>query len=73
MPDPALALLAVAQLRVRAIRAGITEISVAKGPGFGGPAYVAKLSPVKLPASKLVRLQRLFPGPRSARRRATTA
>jgi hypothetical protein len=52
----------VAHLRVRAIRAGITEISVAKGPGFGGPAYMAKLSPVKLPASKVVRLQRLYKG-----------
>jgi transcription-repair coupling factor (superfamily II helicase) len=62
VPDPALALLAVAHLRVRAIRAGITEISVAKGPGFGGPAYMAKLSPVKLPASKVVRLQRLYKG-----------
>jgi transcription-repair coupling factor (superfamily II helicase) len=62
VPEPAEALLAVAQLRVRAVRAGITEISVAKGPGFGGPAFVAKLSPVKLPASKVVRLQRLYKG-----------
>jgi hypothetical protein len=44
------------------MRAGVTEISVAKGPGFGGPAYLAKVSPVKLPASKLVRLQRLYKG-----------
>jgi transcription-repair coupling factor (superfamily II helicase) len=62
VPDPALALLAVARLRVGALRAGITEVSVAKGPGFGGPAHVAKLSPVKLPASKVVRLQRLYKG-----------
>ncbi|HEX7095314.1 MAG TPA: transcription-repair coupling factor [Acidimicrobiales bacterium] len=62
VPEPAEALLAVARLRVAAMRAGITEISVAKGPGFGGPAYVAKLSPVELPASKTVRLQRLYKG-----------
>jgi transcription-repair coupling factor (superfamily II helicase) len=62
VPEPAAALLAVAQLRVRALRAGISEVSVAKGPGFGGPAFVAKLAPVKLPASKTVRLQRLYKG-----------
>jgi transcription-repair coupling factor (superfamily II helicase) len=62
VPDPAAALLAVARLRVAALRAGITEISVSKGPGFGGPAHVAKLSPVALPASKVVRLQRLYKG-----------
>jgi transcription-repair coupling factor (superfamily II helicase) len=62
VPAPAEALLAVARLRVAALRAGITEISVAKGPGFGGPAYVAKLSPARLPASKTVRLNRLYKG-----------
>jgi transcription-repair coupling factor (superfamily II helicase) len=62
VPAPAEALLAVAQLRAACVRAGITEVSVSKGPGFGGPAFVAKLSPVKLPASKTVRLQRLYKG-----------
>jgi transcription-repair coupling factor (superfamily II helicase) len=62
VPPPAEALLAVARLRVAALRAGITEISVSKGPGFGGPAYVAKLSPAALPASKTVRLNRLYKG-----------
>src|SRR5690606_25389207 len=62
VPEPAEALLAVARLRVAALRAGITEISVTKGPGFGGPAFVAKLSPAALPASKTVRLQRLYKG-----------
>jgi transcription-repair coupling factor (superfamily II helicase) len=62
VPEAAMALLSVAHLRVRALRAGITELSVAKGPGFGGPAYVAKLAPVKLPASKQTRLQRLYKG-----------
>jgi transcription-repair coupling factor (superfamily II helicase) len=62
IPAPADALLAVARLRVVASAAGITEVSVAKGPGFGAPAFTAKLSPVSLPASKTVRLQRLYKG-----------
>jgi transcription-repair coupling factor (superfamily II helicase) len=62
IPAPAEALLAVARLRVVASAAGITEVSVAKGPGFGAPAFTAKLSPVSLPASKTVRLQRLYKG-----------
>jgi transcription-repair coupling factor (superfamily II helicase) len=62
VPPPAEALLSVAQLRAACVRAGITDVSVSKGPGFGGPAFVAKLSPVKLPASKAVRLQRLYKG-----------
>ena len=31
-----------------------------KGPGFGGPDFVARLSPVHLPDSKQVRMERLF-------------
>jgi transcription-repair coupling factor (superfamily II helicase) len=62
VPEAAEALLAVARLRTSCLRAGITEVSVARGPGFGGPAFVAKLSPVRLPASKTVRLQRLYKG-----------
>ncbi|HEV8297209.1 MAG TPA: TRCF domain-containing protein, partial [Acidimicrobiales bacterium] len=62
VPAPADALLAVARLRATCVRAGITDVAVSKGPGFGGPAFVAKLSPVRLPASKVVRLQRLYKG-----------
>ena len=32
---------------------------MARGPGFGGPDYIARLSPVRLKASETIRLQRL--------------
>ena len=38
------------------------EITVTKGPGFGGPDWVARLSPVHLPDSKQVRMNRLYSG-----------
>jgi transcription-repair coupling factor (superfamily II helicase) len=59
VPPPAAALLDVARLRVEADRLGIKEINVARGPGFGGPDYIARLSPVRLKASEAIRLQRL--------------
>jgi transcription-repair coupling factor (superfamily II helicase) len=62
VPAPAGTLLSVARVRAHCRRIGVTELSVAKGPGFGGPAWTVKLSPVVLPASKTVRLQRLYKG-----------
>jgi transcription-repair coupling factor (superfamily II helicase) len=62
VPEPAEKLLAIARVRVECVRLGIQEVSVAKGPGFGGPAWVAKLSPVTLRASKAVRVDRLYKG-----------
>jgi len=59
IPDPAEALMAVGRLRVECVRTGVREISVSKGPGFGGPDHLARLSPVSLPDSMQVRLQRL--------------
>ena len=61
IPEPAQMLLAIAKLRVLALDAGIEEIVAVKGPGFGGPDAVARIRPVALPASKEVRLSRLFP------------
>ena len=61
IPEPAQMLLAIAKLRVLALEAGIEEIVAVKGPGFGGPDAVARIRPVSLPASKEVRLSRLFP------------
>ncbi|MGH9118393.1 MAG: transcription-repair coupling factor [Acidimicrobiales bacterium] len=58
-PDRTAALLDVARLRVEAGRLGIREVNVARGPGFGGPDYIARLSPVRLKASETIRLQRL--------------
>ncbi len=60
VPAAAEALLRVGRLRVECVRTGVREIIVAQGPGFGGPDHVARLSPVNLPDSKQVRLQRLY-------------
>lgn len=61
VPAPAEALLRVGQLRVECVRTGVREIIASKGPGFGGPDFVVRLSPVELPQSKQVRLARLYP------------
>ena len=37
-------------------------MSVTKGPGVGGPDHIARISPVTLPESRQVRLQRLYSG-----------
>ena len=60
IPEPAEALLQVGRLRVECVRTGVREITVTKGPGFGGPDFVARLSPVDLPDSKQVRMERLY-------------
>ncbi|MGQ0617948.1 MAG: transcription-repair coupling factor [Acidimicrobiia bacterium] len=61
VPPSALALLAVAGLRAECVRIGAREVNVAKGPGFGGPAYIVRLSPIELKVSQEVRLKRLVP------------
>jgi len=61
IPEPAQMLLAIAKLRVLALKAGIEEIVAVKGPGFGGPKAVARIRPVRLAASKELRLSRLYP------------
>jgi transcription-repair coupling factor (superfamily II helicase) len=62
LPDEAAALLEVARLRVECVRTGVREVNVTKGPAFGGDAFTARLSPLELPQSKLVRLERLYRG-----------
>jgi transcription-repair coupling factor (superfamily II helicase) len=61
-PPAAEALLEVAKVRAECARLGITEVTIAKGPGFGGPAYIARLTPVQLKVSQEVRLKRLVKG-----------
>ena len=61
IPDVAQTLLAVARLRCECLRSGVRDVAVAKGPGFGGPKWVARLSPVSLRPSRRVRLERLYP------------
>ena len=62
VPPRAEALIVVARLRALCLGVGITDVSVTKGPGFGGPAWTVKIGPVVLPASKVVRLERLYKG-----------
>ena len=60
IPPEAEALLEVAGLRVECVRTGVREVTVTEGPGFGGPRYIARLTPVDLPTSKVIRLRRLY-------------
>ncbi len=62
VPDLAQALLDVARLRAECHRVGLREITVTEGPGFGGPAWTARMSPIQLKASQLVRMERLYSG-----------
>ena len=62
VPEPASTLLDVARLRADCVRIGITEITVVKSSGFGGPPLVARISPVVLGQSKQMRLERLYKG-----------
>ena len=50
----------MARLRAECVRTGVREVTVTKGPGFGGPRYLARISPLELPTSKRIRLQRLY-------------
>jgi transcription-repair coupling factor (superfamily II helicase) len=59
VPPPAASLLDVARLRGECVRLGIREVNVARGPGFGGPEYIARLTPVAMKASETIRLHRL--------------
>ena len=61
VPEVAQALLVVARLRCECLRTGVREVSVVKGPGFGGPKWVARVGPVQLRPSRRVRLERLYP------------
>ncbi len=60
VPEPAAALLRVADVRVACLRTGVTDITVSDGPGFGGPDHLVRLSPLTLPTSKQIRLDRLY-------------
>ena len=62
VPEPALALLTVARLRSECVRTGLRDITVTKGSGFGGPKLVARISPIALPTSKTIRLERIYKG-----------
>jgi transcription-repair coupling factor (superfamily II helicase) len=62
VPEDAEALLEVARLRAECVRTGVTDVTVTKGPGFGGPKFVARISPLALRTSATIRLDRLYKG-----------
>ena len=62
VPEPARQLLEVARLRAECHRLGVRELNVVKGPAFGGPALTARVSPLALRTSQVMRLHRLFKG-----------
>ncbi len=62
IPVPAEALLAVARLRAECVRTGVQEVTVTAGPGFGGPKFVARISPITLLTSRTLRLEREYKG-----------
>ncbi len=60
VPEPAANLLDVGRVRAACLRIGIRELTVGKGPGFGGPDFVVRMSPIELPTSKQIRLERIY-------------
>ena len=60
VPPVAQVLLAVGHLRADCVRIGIYDLVVVKGPGFGGPKWIAKMGPVTLRDSQEIRFNRLF-------------
>jgi transcription-repair coupling factor (superfamily II helicase) len=62
VPEPAEALLTVARLRAECVRTGVRDITVTKGSGFGGPKMLARIAPIALLTSKVIRLERLYRG-----------
>ncbi len=62
VPQEAERLLEVARLRAECVRLGLREVNVTKGPAFGGPAFTARLAPIELRTSQVMRLQRIAKG-----------
>jgi transcription-repair coupling factor (superfamily II helicase) len=62
LPDEAAALIDVARLRAECVRLGLREVNVVKVTGMGAPRWTARLAPLDLKASQVIRLRRLFKG-----------
>ncbi len=60
VPPVAAQLLEVARVRAEMIRIGMRDLVVVKGPGLGGPKWVAKMGPVEMKISQEIRFKRLF-------------
>ncbi|MCC6226539.1 MAG: transcription-repair coupling factor [Microthrixaceae bacterium] len=62
VPQPAAMLVEIARLRAHCAAAGVTDITVVESKGIGAPRWMARLSPLKIPVSKQLRLERLRKG-----------
>ncbi len=62
VPEPAANLLSVARVRAECVRTGVTDVSVSKAPTLSGGGLIARISPIELPQSKQMRLERLYRG-----------
>ena len=62
VPEAAEALLSIGRLRVECLRHGVSEVVVTRRGGgpLSASLYAARLAPVDLPASRRVRLRRLY-------------
>ena len=62
VPEPAEALLSIGRLRVECLRHGVSEVVVTRRGGgpLSAARYAARLASVVLPASRQVRLRRLY-------------
>ena len=62
VPEAAEALLSIGRLRVECLRHGVSEVVVTRRGGgpLSASRYAARLAPVELPASRRVRLRRLY-------------
>ncbi len=62
VPEPAEALLSIGRLRVECLRHGVSEVVVSRRGGgpLSAASFAARLAPVELPASRQVRLRRLY-------------
>jgi len=62
VPQPAAMLLEIARLRALCSACGVTEITAIESKGIGAPRVVARISPLKIPVSKQLRLERVRKG-----------
>ncbi len=61
LPEPAEALIDAARLRVECLHNGVRDVQISAQTGFAAADPIVEMSPVKLRASRQVRLERLLP------------
>ena len=62
VPEVAQNLLEIARLRAECVRTGVEDLAVTKASALSGPGWMARMSPIRLPQSKQMRIARLYKG-----------